>query len=97
ADLVQVIGATKNQKLQIELLRAGKSQTIEATLAKRPEKAKDSAAEGAAGDVETMQKWIEQMWPNGEANGNRPPIRFRFFHPGAIVPPNAAAPSPAQL
>ena len=41
-----------------------------------------------------MQKWIERMNPGVEADGQRPPMRFRFIHPGAIVSNDVLVPAP---
>jgi hypothetical protein len=44
-----------------------------------------------------MEKWLQGMWPENE-NG-RPPLRFRFVHPGMILPPGVAVapPLPADM
>jgi membrane-associated protease RseP (regulator of RpoE activity) len=99
-DLVRAIEASKQGKLKIELIRGGKPKTVEATPAKRPEEARRHAgAAPAPGDWDTMEKWLHGMWPGGEADGERPPLRFRFLHPGMIVPPGAAVapPLPADM
>ena len=86
--LVQAIEATKEGKLKIELLHNGKPKTVEATPAKRPEEARRPSGEKpASADWETMQKWLQGMWSNGEAGGDgQGPLQFRFIRPGAIVP-----------
>jgi len=94
-DLVRAIAAAKQGKLKIDLLRGGKPKTVEATPAKRPEELRGRvAAAPRLADWETMEKWLREMGSGGEADGPRPPMRFRFFHPGAIVPPNVAVPPP---
>jgi hypothetical protein len=93
-DLVRAIEASKNGKLKIELMHRGQAKTVEATLAKRPEEARRGDAPPAAADWDTMEKWLHGMWPDSEANGARPPLRFRFVHPGMIVPPGVAVASP---
>ena len=87
-ELVKAIEAAKESKLKIELIHDGKPKTIEATPAKRPEEARrhGRSRRRPPGDWETMEKWMERMWPGEERDGERPPMRFRFFHPGAIVP-----------
>jgi membrane-associated protease RseP (regulator of RpoE activity) len=101
-DLVRAIEATKQAKLKIDLIHGGKPKTVEATPAKRPEEARRHAgAAPAPADWETMEKWLQDNWARtdemfrgGKADGSRPPLRFRFVHPGMIVPPGVAAVPP---
>jgi len=98
-DLIQAVETAKEAKLAIEVLHEGKKKTIEATPAKRPEEARRKVIplpEGA--DWETVQKWIEGMRPGEQADG-QPPLRFRFFHPGAILPKDVLVqpPLPANM
>lgn len=89
-DLIDAVDAAKQETMKIELLRRGEPATVEATPAKRP--APDQAGPIAPGsDWEQMRKWLERMRPGEEG---RPPIRFRFFHPGTILPPGAAVQPP---
>lgn len=86
-DLIEAVQATKEETLKLELVRGGEKMTIEVKPTKRPEQ--PPAAPGVPGsEWEQMRRWIERVRP-GE-NG-RPPLRFRFFHPGAILPPGATA------
>jgi hypothetical protein len=85
-DLILAIEATKEGKLKIDLIHGGKPNTVEAAPAKRPAELRGPAGEASADDWQTMEKWMEGMWPNGGVEGQRPPLRFRIFHPGAIVP-----------
>jgi hypothetical protein len=94
-DLIRAIESTKDGKLKIDMIHGGKPKTVEATPAKRPADARLQAAEQpAAGDWQTMQKWLEGMSPGAAVEGQRPPMRFRIFHPGAIVPGDAAVTVP---
>jgi hypothetical protein len=94
-DLIRAIEATQDGKLQMELIRAAKAKSVEVTPAKRPAEVRGQAvAQPAPGDWQTMEKWLEGMWPGGVVKGQRSPMRFRIFHPGAIVPPDAVVPSP---
>jgi hypothetical protein len=101
-DLVRAIEATKQAKLKIDLIHGGKPKTVEATPAKRPEEARRHAgAAPAPADWETMEKWLQDNWARtdemfrgGKADGSRPPLRFRFVHPGMIVPPGVAVVPP---
>jgi membrane-associated protease RseP (regulator of RpoE activity) len=99
-DLIQAINTAKGGKLKIELLREGKTKTLEATPAKRPEDAgRTAAAAPSDRDWETMEKWFHENWPGGEADGRQPNMRYRFFHPGAIIPGNVPvlAPLPPNM
>jgi hypothetical protein len=78
--------------LAVELFRGGKSQKVEVTPAKRPgesaETWEEHGAPPAGNDWEQMRKWIEKMHPGVEG---QPPMRFRFFQPGVILPPAPGA------
>jgi membrane-associated protease RseP (regulator of RpoE activity) len=84
-DLIAVINKVKEGKLTLEVIRAGKHESVTAVPAKRPTEAHwDIPVPGPdAKDREAIQGWIEKLLP-GE--GGRP-LQFRFFHPGAILPP----------
>ncbi len=88
-DLVQAIQAAKGGKLSIEVVRNGKRQTLEATPVARPKDARRATEQPQPGDWETMEKWIERMYPGGAIDGRHPPLHFRIFQPGAIVPRGA--------
>ena len=100
-DLAEAVGAAKEQKLSLELLRGGQSTKIEVEPAKRPDEARpmprprDLDFPGAHGleypDWDRIQKWLERVQPGRDG---RPPMRFRFFHPGWILPPEAPAQPP---
>lgn len=87
ADLVEAVQAAKGKKLVLEAVRAGKTLTLEVTPEKRPKDVMPPGGWGwgwgGATSVEEMKKWIESMkpWPGG------PAMRFRLFHPGAVLPP----------
>ncbi len=95
-DLVEAVEAAKEQAEKLELVRRGKRLTVEVIPAKRPERLRGPVEKPAPrpADWETVQKWLERMAPGeaGEAGG--PPLRFRFFHPGAIVPKDAITRKP---
>jgi len=94
-DLIKAMEAAKEGKLKVELIRGGQHKTVEAAPVKRPAEA-GGYPEAAPGrdDWETMENWMREMSPSGAAEGQRPPMRFRFFHPGTIVPGEAAPPAP---
>ncbi len=96
-DLAEVVGKVQQNKLTIELLRSGKTKTVEATPVKRPANARRrTPIEPAPGDREAMEKWLHEVWPS---DGKRPPLSFRFVHPGAIIPRDAlvAEPLPTNM
>lgn len=87
ADLVEAIQSAKGKKLALEAVRAGKTIKLEVTPEKRP---KDLAPAsgwgwGEAPGMEEIRKWVESIkpWPGA------PAMRFRLFHPGAVLPPGA--------
>lgn len=88
-DLVRAIEANKSGKLAVELIHCGKPKTVEATPAKRPEEVRADGAPASA-DWDTMEKWLRGMSPGNELGGARSPLRFRFVHPGMIVPQGVA-------
>lgn len=86
-DLIDVVEAAKDQAFKIELLRGGSSTTVEAKPTKRPEEA--LAGPGMPGpEWDQMRRWLERARPGEDG---RPPLRFRFFHPGTILPPGSDA------
>lgn len=95
ADLIQAVAASKDKEMKLEVLRGGKPLKIEATPARRPEgEAAVPHAPGAGeADWDTVQKWLEDIRQHlGRRSsegkeGEMPPLRFRFLHPGAILPP----------
>lgn len=103
-DLVEAVEAAKGKKLSLELLRGGKSTKIEVEPAKRPAGARPRPwpgdldfpeVPGIPGveqpDWDHIKKWLERVQPGKDG---RPPMRFRFFHPGWILPPGTPAQPP---
>jgi len=92
SDLVEAVQAAQGKKLVLEAVRAGKTIKLEVTPEKRPKHLAPHTVWGWGGDIsmEDMKKWIEGMkpWPGG------PAMRFRLFHPGAILPPGAIVSPP---
>lgn len=87
-DLIDAVDQAKDKTLTLELIRGGKPAKLDVKPVKRPEETippsefrwpEDSNWEG-------FRKWFERIRP-GE--GGRPPLRFRFLHPGTILPPEA--------
>lgn len=92
--LLQAVDAAKDKEMTLELVRGGKSLKIKAKPVERPKPGE--------GDWETLHKWLDQTRQRMEETRQQleqmqpglemPPLRFRFFHPGAILPPDGAAP-----
>jgi hypothetical protein len=94
-DLVQAVEAAKGATLKIELIRGGKPKTIEATPAKRPNEARRMIGPPPeSADWDTVQKWLEGMWGREEGQAEHPPVGFRLFGPGVIVPKDVLIPRP---
>lgn len=90
-DLIAAIDEAKGEPLALGLIRAGKATKIVVTPAKRPKMPADAAVEQRPPNP-AWQDYVEQFLPR-RLDGNRP-FRFRFFQPGTILPPGAAAPGP---
>ncbi len=97
-DLVEAVAAAKTAAVKIELIRSGKPLTIEATPAKRPAELGTIPGQSvpAPGDNDwaIIQRWLEGMKQGQEGAAGRPPLRFNFIHPGAIVPKGALVQEP---
>lgn len=91
ADLIEAVEAAKDKKLSLEIIREAKPKKIDVKPVKRPKefflgdriRHFPLPAPGNP-DFEALRKWYEQMKP-----GVRPPMQFRFFQPGMILPPGA--------
>ncbi|MEE8451925.1 MAG: PDZ domain-containing protein [Thermoguttaceae bacterium] len=99
-DLLAAIDEAKETPLAFGLIRAGKAQKIVVTPARRPELPPGPvlkhvprlpAIESGPPHRE-WQEYIERFLPR-RLDGNRP-YRFRFYHPGVILPPGAAVSHP---
>jgi hypothetical protein len=91
--LVEAVEQSKDKPLSLELFHGGKSRKVDVTPAKRPSESREAGeAYGPlpdTNDLNQMRKWIEkEMHPGVEG---QPPMRFRFFQPGVILPPNPGA------
>jgi len=112
-DLIDAVGAAKDQELSIELIRGGKRMEIKVVPAKQPEVAPPGATPheafkkwmeglhrpGAKFDEATkraLEQYLEQL-KSGEAL--KGPMQWRFFGPGAILPPGPlpGAPLPGDM
>jgi hypothetical protein len=97
-ELIAAVEEAKAGKLPLELYRGGKLKKIDVTPAKRPdEMALPQPGPKGPPRWDDFRKYFEQFRP-GE--GGRPPMRFRYFHPGAVLPPGSrplAAPLPGGM
>lgn len=88
ADLIRAIDAAKGKPLGLELVREGKTQKLEVTPQKRPVSVRPFRDLFPPGqDWEGWREWMEKMEQFGEPGL----FRFRFFGPGAVLPPGAEA------
>ena len=110
-DLIDAVGAAKDKELSIELIRGGKRMEIKVVPAKQPEVAPPGGTPhealekwleglrrpGAKVDEATkraLERYLERL-KSGEAL--KGPMQWRFFGPGAILPPEARPPLPGNM
>ena len=79
-DLMHLIDQVKEGKLTLELLRAGKHETVTVTPAKRP------ASEPETNEWSVSEGTGTINWPGGL------PLDFHIVHPGQILPPGGPLP-----
>lgn len=93
-DLVSALEAGKDKKLRLEVIREGKKIEVEVTPVKRPAgmKLPPMPAAPPGVDLNVWRQWMEQ---NPAGGPGRPPMRFRVFQPGAVLPP--ATPLPGNI
>jgi len=90
-ELVDAVEAAKDKSLSLEIVREAKPKKIDVKAAKRPEHLLPGGPLGRAPipvpgnpDLEALRKWYEHLKP-----GAGPPMQFRFFQPGTILPRGA--------
>jgi hypothetical protein len=98
-DLVRAVDAAKDKEMTLELVRGGKREKVQVTPARRPEQFPQMGPPFDPDDPDAgrIREWFERERPGAEG---RPPWRFRFFNPGAILPPGpppAGEPLPGNL
>lgn len=88
ADLVAAVAASQGKPLTVEVLRAGKRQTLEVAPQSRPAEfaAKDAIDLPQGSRWDKLGRWFDDTMPGMDG---RPPLRMRFMHPGIILPPGA--------
>lgn len=84
-DLVDAVNEAKDKGLKVDVVRDGKSLTIEVTPEKRREEPVTDALPPA--DAQRLQKWMEKI-ERDLGNGKSVPFRFHVVRPGQIVPPD---------
>ena len=91
ADLVEAVGSAKDKNLSLEIIREAKPKKIDVKPVKRPKEfflgdriRRFPLPAPGNPDWEALRKWYEQLKP-----GVGPPMQFRFFQPGVILPPGA--------
>ncbi len=87
-ELIAAVNEAGEGELKLEIIRGGKRQEITATPAPRPRDDRPRVwREPPRGeDLDRLWQWFGRVDP--DADWQRP-LRFHFFHPGAIVPPGA--------
>lgn len=89
--LIDAIEKTQEKELVIELLRGGKKETVQVTPAKRPKETgpKEFLPWSGGEPPRGLERpWnVFEEWLKGD--GEKGPMRFRFFHPGTILPSDA--------
>ncbi|MGQ9504304.1 MAG: S1C family serine protease [Thermogutta sp.] len=96
-DLIAVVNEHKDQTFQITILRKGKTESVNVSGERRPViKGLESAPPfpgpfASSQDWENWFEWFRKQLPN------RPPLTFRFYRPGVVLPPGDAAELPKDL
>jgi len=85
-DLVDAVESAKESELTIELIRGGKKKEITVTPAKRPHDARPGHGVHTLPQAgwDRARKLLERLQPGNLPKGQ---YRFRFFHPGMVLPP----------
>lgn len=77
--LAEAVSRAGGRELKIEYVRAGHKQTLTVKPAARPESIAPQRQ-----DQRAIREWVERL-------GQGPaPMRFRFMHPGMVLPPGAS-------
>lgn len=95
-DLVDVVQEKKDKPIEIKVLRKGKTQTVQVTPEPRPSGAWEFPPPfpGTFADPKAWEKWLEAF---RERFPGQPPLVFRFYHPGVIVPPGESLNIPKNM
>lgn len=95
-DLARVVNEKKSDAFELKLLRKGKVETLRVAGEPKPPESVEAVPPfpGPFGSREDWEKWFE--WFRKRFPGE-PPLTFRFYRPGVVVPPGASAPLPKDL
>jgi len=81
-DLIAAVNAVDGKDLVVEYLRNGRKDKVTLQPQRRPEWARSARM---AQESQLLRKWLQQFQSADPGS----PLRFRFIHPGAILPGDA--------
>ncbi|NUQ61720.1 MAG: PDZ domain-containing protein [Pirellulales bacterium] len=85
-ELIDAVEGAKGTELSLELRRGGEKKSVVVRPERRPGTINARPQPSQRGnEPEILRKWLEELQA-GEPGAS---MRFRFFHPGMILPPNA--------
>lgn len=95
-DLIAVVNEHKDRTFQITVLRKGKTESVSVSGERRPVKGLESAPPfpgpfASPKDWENWFEWFRKQLPD------RPPLTFRFYRPGIVLPPGDPGELPKDL
>lgn len=95
-DLVAVVNEHKDQKFELKLLRKGKTESVNICGEPRPVQAWERVPPfpGPFASSEAWQKWFD--WFHKQLP-HQPPLTFRFYRPGIVLPPGETGDLPKDL
>ncbi|NMC18864.1 MAG: PDZ domain-containing protein [Thermogutta sp.] len=83
ADLADEVNRAADKPLTLHVLRAGEKLELSVTPEPRPKGSLAPPIVGPDVDPKAWEKWFE----NFRLQPGQPPLMFRFFHPGTVMPP----------
>ena len=87
-DLVDAVEASQGKSFEIGLLRDGKPITLTVNPEKRPKNMRRPTLPATSSpEMARLQKLFQQAQAQ---DGYKPQMRFRFLHPGIVVPPGTS-------
>lgn len=95
-DLIAVVNEQKDQTFKITLLRKGKTESVNVRGEPRPVQAGEPVPPfpGPFASSEAWQKWFD--WFHKRLP-DQPPLTFRFYRPGIVLPPGETEDLPKDL
>jgi len=95
-DLIAVVNEHKDQAFEVKLLRKGKTESVNVRGEPRPVQALEPVPPfpGPLASSEAWQKWFE--WFHKQLP-QQPPLTFRFYRPGIVLPPGETGDLPKDL